>query len=323
ANIEYEISFENQEETLMQFGNQHQVSYISKNSLSLIKNCDAYLVIRAPYLFSSFPKPDPAKSKIRNETLAEFSTIYFERLGNASLKRSLCQFPTEMAAQLANMSLQEYTEFVKNACFLTHEDPKSKWLELGRFQKDIVDFLNASKNIIYKHLDWEIEFNVEGRTWINSDGKSNMPSGEVFTSPVESSANGTVFFDVPTYMMGKDIQGIKLDVKNGFIENWSAMQGQEVLDEVFQIEGTRRFGEIAIGTNQNIQRATRNILFDEKIGGTIHMAIGQSYLQCGGKNTSSIHWDMITNMKNGASIYADGKKFYENGHFIFDVISPK
>ncbi len=214
------------------------------------------------------------------------------------------------------MSLDEYTEFVKNACFLNTEDPATSWINIGSYQQKIVDHLNQVKQMSYVHPKFKIEFNVNGRTWINSDGKSNMPSGEVFTSPIEDSVEGEIYFDMPSFQLGRDVSGITLQVKSGEIISYHAEVGNEVLDEVFAIPGARRFGEVAIGTNMNIQRATKNILFDEKIGGTVHMAIGQSYLQCGGKNESAIHWDLITNMRNGGEIYADGKCIYKNGNFL-------
>jgi aminopeptidase len=143
-----------------------------------------------------------------------------------------------------------------------------------------------------------------------------MPSGEVYTSPVEDSVQGTVHFSYPCLYQGVEVEGVTLWVKDGFIEKWSARRGKDFLDEIFQIPGTRRFGEAAIGTNYDIQRMTKNILFDEKIGGSIHLAIGQSYLQTGGKNESSVHWDMITDMTRGGEIWADGEVIYRDGVFI-------
>ncbi|HMP30301.1 MAG TPA: aminopeptidase, partial [Saprospiraceae bacterium] len=148
---------------------------------------------------------------------------------------------------------------------------------------------------------------------------ANMPSGEVFTAPIEDSVNGIIFFDYPSIFAGKEVKDMTLKVKDGWIEEWSAALGQDLLDEIFKIEGARRFGEVAIGTNYDIQFATKNILFDEKIGGTIHMAIGQSYLQNGGKNQSTIHWDMIADMKNGGKIVVDDQLIYENGYFLGDL----
>ena len=143
-----------------------------------------------------------------------------------------------------------------------------------------------------------------------------MPSGEVFTSPVEDSVNGKVHFSYPGLYQGHEVAGVTLWVKDGWIERWEAESGQAFLDHIFAQDGTRRFGEAAIGTNDRIQQMSRNILFDEKIGGTIHLAIGQSYLQCGGQNKSAVHWDMITDMTKDGRIKADGQLIYENGRFL-------
>ena len=285
-----------------------------------IEHFDAYLNIRAPYNLNENSNLDSARRKMRSGAMSEINQLYFERTARrdepGGLKRSLCQFPTQAAAQKANMSLEEYSEFVFNACQLFEDDPKAAWVKLGKEQQRIKEYLDKVKTIQYKADHTDISFSVEGRTWINSDGKTNMPSGEVFSAPVEDSVNGKVHFTFPSVYMGKDVSGITLWVENGVIKEWKADQGQELLDEVFSIEGANQFGEVAIGTNYKIQRSTRNILFDEKIGGTIHMAVGQSYKQCGGLNTSSIHWDMITDMQESGQIYADGTLIYEKGKFL-------
>jgi len=232
------------------------------------------------------------------------------------LKRNLCQYPTIASAQEAGMSLQEYQEFVFGACNLFKEDPQKEWLQVRESQQHIVDYLMSKTKVRYVTQGTDITFTTKGRTWINSDGQTNMPSGEVYTAPEDDSVNGHITFSFPAIYRGQSVEGVRLEVKDGYIEKWSAESGQEVLDEVFKIKGTRRFGEAAIGTNYNIQKVTKNILFDEKIGGSIHMAIGQAYKQCGGVNQSPIHWDMITDMQNGGQIFADGEMFYENGKVL-------
>ncbi len=187
---------------------------------------------------------------------------------------------------------------------------------MRQHQQQIVDKLNRHKLFRYTNADTDITFSAEGRNWINSDGQTNMPSGEVYTSPVEDSVNGFIHFSYPAIYQGHEVEGVRLWVKDGWIERWEAKRGKEFLDHIFSIEGARRFGEAAIGTNYNIDQLTNNILFDEKIGGTVHMAIGQSYQQAGGKNVSAVHWDMITDMTNGGAIYADNELIYQNGHFI-------
>jgi aminopeptidase len=215
------------------------------------------------------------------------------------------------------MSLEEYQQFVFGACNLFDEDPTQSWLNRRADQQEIVDLLNGRETVRYRGEGIDISFSTKGRTWINSDGQTNMPSGEVYTSPVEDSVNGTIHFSYPGLYGGHEVEGVTLWVKDGYIEKWEATRGKDFLDQIFSRKGTRRFGEAAVGTNYNINRMTKNILFDEKIGGTVHMAIGQSYLQCGGKNESSVHWDMITDMTKGGEIFADGEKIYQDGHFTF------
>lgn len=281
-----------------------------------IETFDAYLAIRAPYNLREDSSIDSDKRKSRANALKGIQQTYFDRTSDRRLKRSLCQFPTQAAAQEAGMSLSEYEHFVFNACRLYDEDPEKSWLGVRKDQQHIVDFLNKAKQIQYKSEHTDITFSVDGRTWINSDGQANMPSGEVFSGPVETSVNGVVHFDYPAVYMGQEAEGITLWVENGEVKKWEAKKGQPLLDMIFSIPGARYFGEVAIGTNYNIQRATKNILFDEKIGGSIHMAVGQSYKQTGGTNTSSIHWDMISDMQVSGEIWADGEKIYDRGKFL-------
>lgn len=316
ALVECELSFEDQEKILMQSGKASSLEYVSPGYRLAMEEFDALLTIRAPYQNHQENNITPENRKRRSAALQPYEQLYFQRLGNGSLKRSLCQFPTAYGAHHAGMSLDEYTAFIQQACFLNDEVPADKWKELSQFQQKIADYLNTCDQIIYRHPDFEISFSVKGRTWINSDGKANMPSGEVFTSPVEDSVNGEIYFNYPSIYQEQEVEGIRLLVKKGEVIHWSAKKGQDLLDRIFQLDGSRYFGEVAIGCNQNIQRPTKNILFDEKIGGTIHMAIGQSYLQTGGKNQSSIHWDMITDMKNGGEIVADGVVIYRDGVFL-------
>jgi aminopeptidase len=277
---------------------------------------DCYLAIRAPYNLREGSGANAEQSKIRTEALSPINKTYFQRTATRDLRRNLCQYPTDASAQEAGMSLSDYEQFVYNACKLYDADPIASWLEVRARQQHIVDHLNTCKTVRYLSAGTDITFSTEGRIWMNSDGQTNMPSGEVYTSPVEDSVNGVVFFSLPCIYQGAEVEGVTLWVKDGLIERWDAHRGKEFLDYIFSLPGTRRFGEAAIGTNYDINRMTKNILFDEKIGGTIHMAIGQSYPQTGGKNESAVHWDMITDMTQSGEIWADGLKIYEKGRFL-------
>lgn len=315
AFVTIDMALRGQNKIFFDHANDDQLQFVSPVHKSAMETCDAYLFIRAPFNLKASKNIDSSKLQKRQVANKVISQIYFDRLADGSMKRSLCQFPTQANAQEAGMSLEEYSEFVFNACKLYDADPIVSWLEVRKSQQKIVDFLNKADKIRYVNKRSDISFSVKDRTWINSDGMNNMPSGEVFSAPIEDSVNGKIFFDYPSIYMGNEVQGIHLTVENGKVVSWQAERGQDFLDKIFEIPGANYFGEVAIGTNYSIQKATNNILFDEKIGGSVHMAVGQSYKQCGGKNESSIHWDMISNMKDGGQIFADGELIYENGHF--------
>lgn len=316
AMVEVGFEFREQNRIFIAAAATAQLKYVSPFFKQAIESFDAYLYIRAPFNLREDQNVDAEKSKIRQEALKDVNKTYFERTANRALKRNLCQFPTVASAQEAGMSLEEYEYFVFNACKLYDEHPAQSWLAVRRSQQHIVDFLNKKERIRYKGDGIDVTFSTKGRTWINSDGQTNMPSGEVYTSPVEDSVNGTVRFSFPAIYMGYELEDVTFWIKDGYIEKWEARRGKELLDQLLTLDGARRFGEAAIGTNYNINQLTKNILFDEKIGGTIHMAIGQSYLQTGGKNQSPIHWDLITEMRNGGAIFADDEKIYEDGYFL-------
>ncbi|MEY3051068.1 MAG: hypothetical protein RLY31_853 [Bacteroidota bacterium] len=281
-----------------------------------MESFDAYLHILAPFNLREDQDADTEKTALRQAALQPYHRLYSERTADRSMKRNLCQFPTAANAQEAGMSLEAYESFVYKACLLHMPDPAAAWRAVRQEQQRIVDYLNTTSHIRYLGKDIDISFSTQGRTWINSDGRTNMPSGEVYTSPVEDSVNGVIHFGYPTIFSGAELEGITLHVENGTITRWDARKGKSTLDRVFDIPGTRHFGEAAIGTNYNIDRFTKNILFDEKIGGTVHMAVGQSYLQAGGRNQSAVHWDMIADMTDGGMVFADGQKIYENGRFL-------
>lgn len=318
ALVDYHMSFREENRIFIEEASKEQLDYIHPEYKNRMDTYDAYLVIRAPYNLREDQNVNSEKSMHRHKALHPVQQVYFNRIADKSLKRCLCQFPTQAAAQVAGMSLEEYEHFVYQSCFLYDDDAINSWQEIGLFQQKIVNFLNTCDTIRYLNDTTDISFSVKGRIWVNSDGKNNMPSGEVFSAPVEDSVNGHIHFDYPSIYRGHEVEGVTLIVEKGEIVHWTAHRGEEFLDQIFSIEGAKRFGEVAIATNTNIQKGTKNILFDEKIGGTVHMAIGQSYKQCGGNNTSSIHWDLIADMKDSGQIYADGQLIYEKGKFLIE-----
>ncbi|MEM1357215.1 MAG: aminopeptidase [Bacteroidota bacterium] len=318
GHLEYSLNVAGTAAAMRDFSSPEQFAYLPTLYREAIHNFEAYINIRAPFDLRQAP-PAPELQEARRLTMQPILKTYFERTADRRLKRSLCVYPCPALAEEAGMSLEEYTAFVMAATKVDQKDPKAAWLEVRRRQQTVVDHLNKCSSFRYLNDRSDLTFTTKGRTWINSDGQTNMPSGEVYTSPEEDSANGHIYFDYPAIRNGKTVRGVTLRVKDGEIIEWHAEDGQEVLDETFDIPGTRRFGEAAIGTNYTIDRFTKNILFDEKIGGTVHLAIGQSYAQAGGKNESTVHWDMIADMKKGGVIFADGEEIYRDGRFQSDL----
>jgi len=293
-----------------------QLNHTSQLYKYAVDNFEAILNIISPFNLKELESTDPEKKKTVNIAMTDVKKTFLKRASTKDLRWTLCVFPTDSAAQESKMSLSEYENFVYKACFLDKEDPIKEWQNLHKFQESIVTHLNKCKKVQYKSSDLDITFSTEGRKWINSSGTNNMPSGEVFTSPVENSVNGHVRYSYPGIFLGQEIEDISLEVKDGEVIKWNAKKGQKLLDQVFEIPNSKYFGEVAVGTNKLIDKFTRNMLFDEKIGGTIHMALGASYPETGGKNECSIHWDLLADMSNGGEIYADGELVYKNGEFI-------
>jgi aminopeptidase len=314
GHLEFSLSVQGQSAAMRDYGNEEQFAYVPTLYRTAIETFEAYINIRAPFSLRKAPAA-PHLQEASRVAMKPVMKTYFDRTADRRLKRSLCVFPCPALAEEADMTLAEYTAFVAQATKIDQPDPRAAWLEVRQRQQAVVDHLNSCTTFRYLNDKTDIVFTTNGRTWINSDGQTNMPSGEVYTSPEENSANGYIYFDYPAIRNGKTVQGVSLKVKDGKIYEWHAESGQEVLDETFKIAGTRRFGEAAVGTNYTIDRFSKNILFDEKIGGTVHMAIGQSYAMAGGKNESTVHWDMIADMKKDGIIYADGQEIYRNGYF--------
>ncbi|MHA1557865.1 MAG: aminopeptidase [Candidatus Heimdallarchaeota archaeon] len=215
------------------------------------------------------------------------------------------------------MGIEEYTEFVYKALALDKEDPIAHWKEVEKAHDKIIRILDKGKEMRFVGEDTDITFGIEGRKWINCCGHKNLPDGEVFTAPHEDGVNGTIRFTYPGIYMGQEIENIWLKFKDGKVVDYDASRGKELLKKVLEVENADVLGELAVGTNYGIQRFTKNMLFDEKMGGTIHLALGMGYPESGSKNKSSIHWDILKDMKSDDSIiYLDGKEIYKAGKWL-------
>ncbi|MCX6827467.1 MAG: aminopeptidase, partial [candidate division Zixibacteria bacterium] len=252
-------------------------------------------------------------SRAGQPLMERFST----RTSDGSLKWCGTQFPTLAHAQDAEMSLSEYEEFVYRAGHIHESDPVNFWRTMEKEQARLIEILNQADMVHVQAEETDLQLSVKGRKWINCCGRMNFPDGEIFTSPIETSAKGTIKFTFPAFYTGREVAGVRLTFQDGVIVKASAEKDQDYLLAMLATdEGSRRLGEFAIGTNYEITKFTRNTLFDEKIGGTCHLAVGNGLFETGGQNRSGIHWDMICNLKNGGQISADGKVIYKNGAFI-------
>jgi len=263
---------------------------------------------------SQFPQ-DKAKAWIRH--YGGIINIQSAREAAGTLRRCSTLFPTQGYAQQAGMSLRQYEDFVFGACMLHLDDPVAYWKQVGAEQQRLCDYLKGHKKLQVRGKNIDMEMSIDGRIFLNADGTANFPDGEIFTGPVEESVNGWVSFTYPAIYQGTVVEGAKLVFENGVAVKATADKNEAYLNAMLDTDaGSRRLGEFAIGTNNGIQRFTGHILFDEKIGGTVHMALGSAYPQTGAVNKSSVHWDMICDMRDGGEILVDGTRIYENGKFL-------
>jgi aminopeptidase len=307
----FRIGYPGQTMDFHQYAKDIHLDTIPKAEIEQMRHVDAFLRIEAESDLRGLERIKPANLMRHRRALSQLSAARAGKRGCITL------FPTLGYAKEANMSLEEFERFVIGAMFLNLDDPWRGWLEIRAMQEQLIDRVKDAKTVRLEAPGTDITLSVAGRTWRNSDGKRNMPSGEIFTSPVENSANGVVRFTIPSSFSGFLVSGVELWFKDGKVIKASAEEGNDYLQNALEIDdGARFLGELGIGTNFGINQATKNILFDEKIGGTAHLAIGSSYTECGGLNKSALHWDLILDMRKSGRITVDGTIFQENGKFV-------
>lgn len=262
---------------------------------------------------------DPTKIQRRSKATSVITESQFRRGAEGVFKWVTTLYPTEAYAQDANMSLKEYEDFVFSAVHANEENPVAFWQSVKEKQQSAVDFMKNRTQVTLRGPNVDLTLSVKGRTFMNSYGLFNMPDGEIYTGPVEESANGWVKFTYPANYGGTSVEGAELTFSNGRVSVAKAEKNQDFLVKTLDSDaGSRFIGEFAIGTNFDIQQFTGNILFDEKIGGSFHMALGAGYPETGSKNKSAIHWDMICDLRTDSEILVDGELFYKNGQFVFE-----
>ena len=262
---------------------------------------------------------DPVKGGKRGKALSAITEAQFRRGAEGVFKWVTTQYPTEAYAQDANMSLQEYEDFIFGAVHTNEDDPIAFWQSVKEKQQSAVDYMKGKSQVVLRGPNVDMTLSVKGRTFMNSYGTFNMPDGEIYTGPVEDSVDGWVKFTYPANYGGVSVEGAEITFSKGRVQKARADKNQDYLLKTLDADdGSRYLGEFAIGTNFDIQRFTGQILFDEKIGGSFHIAFGAGYPETGSKNKSSIHWDMICDMRTDSEILVDGELFYKNGQFVFN-----
>ena len=276
------------------------------------EEADAEIGIKAPSNTRALANVDPARQRALAELNKPLSEVMLEKN-----RWVLTLFPTEALAQEANMGLAAYEEFAFGAMGLNEDDPVRYWQEKSREQERLKERLEEAREIRLVGPGTDLTLSVEGRKFVNSAGRRNMPCGEVFTGPIEDSANGHVYFGVPAAIGGREVAGVSLRFREGKVVEAGAEKGEEYLRSLLDTDaGARYLGEIGIGTNYGIGQASANVLFDEKLGGTVHLAIGRSYKETGGKNDSSVHTDLVCDLREDGELYADGELIQKNGRFL-------
>jgi aminopeptidase len=294
-----------------------QLQYVPVPMKLIYEKYDSLISIRGASNTRTLSGVDPKRQSIVQSATRELMNLYMKRTAEGSFKWVTTLYPTAAHAQDADMSLSDFEDFVYSACYADTADPVSAWQAVSAQQQRLVDWLVGKDKVVVKGPNIDMQLSVKDRTFINSDGKKNMPSGEIFTGPVEESVNGWVNFSYPAIVSGREVNGIKLVFQDGKVIEASAEKNEPFLLQMLGLDpGARYLGEFAVGTNEQIQQFTKSILYDEKIAGTIHMALGNGYPETGSKNESAIHWDMICDMRDGGEIFFDDQLFYRSGKFM-------
>jgi aminopeptidase len=294
-----------------------QLEYLNPVAKFEVQTIDCSIGIWADENTKALTNCDPKRMARSSVARRPISETFLQRASEGKLKWSGTQFPCQASAQDAEMSLGEYEDFVFNAGLLGEADPVAAWKSVSRRQQRLTDFLNGKSDYhVVAGNGTDIRMSVSGKKWINCDGHENFPDGEVFTGPAIDSANGVVHFSFPAVHGGREVEDVRLKFKDGKVVDASAAKGEEFLISMLDMDGgSRLLGECAIGTNYNIARYTKNTLFDEKIGGTVHFALGAGYPETGNSNQSGLHWDMVVDLRTGGYVEIDGEKISENGKF--------
>jgi len=312
-----QLELDEAEELFYRYASDTQLDYVPPYRKDVIEQIDAAVGIWTDVNTKQLSSADPAKQSRRATALRPLSDRFLDRAAKKELHWTGTIYPTQAFAQDAEMSLREFEDFVYNGCLVHEPDPIKAWKKISREQQYIVDRLNKARKIHVVGPDTDLKLEVTGRKWENCDGHENFPDGEIFTGPIEDSVNGHIRYSYPACAYGREAEDVRLWFKDGKVVKATAAKNEEFLLKMLKTDkGARYVGEFAFGTNYGIQRFTKNTLFDEKIGGTIHLALGKGYPESGSKNNSAIHWDMVCDLRQGGEVRVDGTLFLKDGKIL-------
>src|SRR4051794_14935557 len=317
ANPTIAMSFNGQSASYFRNASDAQLDWISPVARWESEECDANIVIGAETNTRELSQVPPERQARRRAATRELMETTLRRSAEGDFRWVYTLFPTTAYASDAEMSLAEFEDFYYGACFADTDDPVEAWRKASEEWKRLADLIEGHEEVRVTAPGTDIKLGITGRKFIAADGEHNMPDGEFFTAPVEDSVEGQVSFHLPAMVGGREVVGARLRFDSGKVVEASAERGEDYLVSLLDTdEGSRRLGELGIGTNFGIDRGTRDVLLDEKIGGTVHMAVGASYPECGGKNESAVHTDLVCDLRQGGRIAVDGEPFQQDGRFV-------
>jgi aminopeptidase len=311
-----QLTTEGAQSAFFDLASDQQLDWIPPTSTWVAENADVRIGIMADVNARELSGTDPKKQARVSKARQPLMEAMMRRSAAGEHRWSLTLFPTHAYASEAGMSLRDYEDFYYAACLATDGDPVTAWERQSEEVKRLADWISGKEEVHITAPGTDITLGVAGRKWIPCYGEHNMPDGEFFTGPVEDSVNGEISFSFPASYGGRTVSGVRLRFEGGKVVDASAEQGEDFLIEMLDTdEGARRLGELGIGTNYGIATGTQEILLDEKIGGTIHLAVGMSYPETGGTNNSAVHWDMVCDLRHGGVIVVDGTDLQRDGKF--------
>jgi aminopeptidase len=321
ANPHLRLDVDGAPDLLLREGTDAQLDWVSPLRKAEVERADVRIAIEADVNTRGNTGVDPERQARSERAREPLRRVHFARASAGELRAVVTLYPTDAAAQDADMSLSEYEDFVFHAGLLDRDDPVAEWEALGKTYARLADWLDERREIRIVGDGTDLTLGVAGRTWVPCDGRENFPDGEVFTGPVETKVDGVIRFTYPASYAGRRVSGVELEFRGGEVVRAEAAEGETFLREMIALdEGARHAGEFSFGLNEAVREFTGHTLFDEKIGGTVHLALGASYPESGGQVQSALHWDLVCDLRQGSEVFADGEVVYRDGRFVDGIL---